>query len=187
MFDKICIIKPIVTNNISNEKFLLCKHFSFDIRHEKLLKNIKSIRNNLNSRDYYVYNPTNNNLSLDKFIKYIINIFKLSKHHDTVDKIIHNTSLNDTSLNDTSLNLLENTKKPTSLKDIIYIDKIINTINNTSYKNTLEQCIKNFDYKSQYEKEQKRVFEKYNILKNKVSPYINIKDKNIPLFIRISP
>ena len=49
MFDKICIIKPIVTNNISNEKFLLCKHFSFDIRQEKLLKNIKSIINESNN------------------------------------------------------------------------------------------------------------------------------------------
>jgi hypothetical protein len=137
----------------------------------RISKNIKAIKNSLNSRDYYVYNPNNDNLTLDKFIKYIINIFKLSKHKNTIDKIYND--------NDKSLNLLDNTKKPTSLKDIIYINQIIDTIDNSSYKNTLEQCIKNFDYKSQYEKEQKRVFEKYNILKNKVLPYIIIKEKKV--------
>ena len=140
----------------------------------RISKNIKSIRNNLNSRDYYVYNPTNNNLSLDKFIKYIINIFKLSKHHDTVNKII-----NDKLTNDTSLNLLDNTKTPTSLKDIIYVNQIITTINNTSYKNILKECIKNFDYKTQYETENTKILEKYNILKNKVLPYIVLKEKKV--------
>jgi hypothetical protein len=62
LFDKIYIVKPNTTNIITNERYLVCKHFNVKTN-ETLVNNLELLIKTLNSSDYIVESLINENLS----------------------------------------------------------------------------------------------------------------------------
>ena len=98
LYDKIYIVKPNTTNIITNERYLVCKHFTVK-KNEALVNNLELLIKTLNNNSFVVESLINENLSayfMNKIEDSNINIgHQQIEHLDLLLHIIKNKNRDD--------------------------------------------------------------------------------------------